>query len=188
VHPVAFLAAGIVGMELVHTEIPIVNATLWFGLFFFAGATMSRWLDWWLQRGPTVPALLFIAASAWAAYTATVNGYTPTMHWRPLLFSVLGVVGLVWFASRMRRVLWLEWVGQRSIVFYVTHVPFIWLVTLASAATFPRPLTSALVVVGTGAGCLLLARYSNRSLLFEFPRRNLRTREPEPAVELDSAR
>jgi len=181
IHPVIFLIVGIPAMELVHSDNWLVNSTLWFGLYFFAGATMSRWLDRWLSLGPIVPALCLIAASAWAAYSATVHGYAPVAHWRPFLFSVLGVVGVVWFASRMRRVRWLEWVGQRSIVFYVAHVPFIYLTAVLVADILPRPLTYAIVLAVTGVGCFLLARYLNGSVLFEFPKIRMR----RPQVERD---
>ena len=182
IHPVIFLIVGIPAMELVHSDNWLVNSTLWFGLYFFAGATMSRWLDRWLSLGPIVPALCLIAASAWAAYSATVHGYAPVAHWRPFLFSVLGVVGVVWFASRMRRVRWLEWVGQRSIVFYVAHVPFIFITALLLAGVLPHALTYAIVLIVTGSGCYVLARYLNGSLLFEFPRVRLRPRKSRKAA------
>ncbi|MBM7504968.1 acyltransferase family protein [Agromyces aurantiacus] len=182
VHPVVFLIVGVPAMELVQTENWLINSTLWFGLFFFAGATMSRWLAWWLARGPVLPSIALLAASAWAAYSATVHGYAPVAHWRPLAFSLAGVIGLVWFAARMRRARWLEWVGQRSIVFYVAHVPFIWIVTVLAVGSLPPPVTYALVLVVTGAGCWMLARHLAGSILFVFPRLPVR-RRPEAAGE-----
>ncbi len=130
IHPVVFLAAGLLAMQFVESDIAFVNNTLWFGLYFFAGATMSRWLERWLRVGPIIPSLFLIAASAWGAYSATVNGYVPIAHWRPFLLSILGVAAVVWIATRAPRVRWLEWVGQRSIVFYVAHVPFIFITAL----------------------------------------------------------
>jgi len=170
VHPALILVTCFILMELVQTEIAFATNVLWFGLYFFAGATLSRWLDRWVKVGPLLP-ILFVAVSlAWAGYSATVNGYVPVLHWRPLLLSVLGVVGVVWFASRMTRVRWLEWVGQRSIVFYVAHVPFIYLTMLLLGDAVPEPVGYLIVLVVMFAGCVLLARYLSRSILFEFPR------------------
>lgn len=186
IHPVVFLVAGVVAMQFVDSNIPFVNNTLWFGLYFFAGATMSRWLDRWLRLGPIIPSLCLIAASAWAAYSATVNGYVPIAHWRPLVLSILGVVAVVWFATRLPRVHWMEWVGQRSIVFYVAHVPYIYLTSQLVADILPSSLTYAAVLFVTLGGCFLLARYLNGSLLFEFPRLRMRRRPsavPQAAPE-----
>lgn len=179
VPPLVFLAVGLVAMELVHTDIALVNNTLWFGLYFFAGATMSRWLDRWLRLGPIVPSLCVIAASVWAAYSATVNGYAPIAHWRPFAFSILGVVGVVWFTTRMPRARWLEWAGQRSIVFYVAHVPFAYLTAALLAEILPEPVTYLAVLLVTFGGCFVLAHYLNGSPLFEFPKIRLRRAEPE---------
>ena len=176
IHPVVVLVGGLIAMESVHSDIAFVNNTLWFGLYFFAGATMSRWLERWLRLGPIIPVLCLVAASAWGAYSATVNGYVPIAHWRPFALSILGVVGVVWFATRLRRARWLEWVGQRSIVFYVAHVPFIYLTAVLVAEVLPVPLTYALVLLVTFGGCYLLARYLNGTLLFEFPRLRVRRR------------
>lgn len=170
VHPVVVVVIGLPAMQLFQSDNWLVNGTLWFGLYFFGGAAMSRWLDRWLRLGPIVPTILLLAASAWAAYSATVHGYAPGSHWRPFLFSFAGVVALVWFASRLPRVRWLEWVGQRSIVFFVANGPFIWLVTVLVAQVFPPALTYALVLAVTGAGCYVLARYLDGSILFAFPR------------------
>ena len=177
VHPLVFLVVGLVAMQFVESDIAFVNNTLWFGLYFFAGAVMSRWLEWWLRRGPIIPILFLIAASAWGAYSATVNGYVPIAHWRPFLLSILGVVAVVWLATRLPRAPWLEWVGQRSIVFYVAHVPFIFLTVVLVAAALPDWLTYAAVLIVTGVGCTLLARYFNGTVLFEFPQ--VRRRRPE---------
>lgn len=188
VHPVVFLAVGLVLMELVQTDLAYVNNTLWFGLYFFAGATLSRWLDRWLRLGPVLPSLCLAASLAWGAYSATANGYVPIAHWRPFILSCLGVLAVIWFATRLPRARALEWVGQRSIVFYVAHVPFIFITVAVLGDALVRPATYAIVLVLASAGCLILARYANRSLLFEFPRsltfrtRGQRKREPSPIL------
>lgn len=123
-----------------------------------------------LRFGPIIPSLCLIAASAWGAYSATVNGYVPIAHWRPFALSILGVVAVVWFATRLPRVRWLEWVGQRSIVFYVAHVPFIYLTALVFADLLPVPLTYAVVLLMMFGGCFAFARHLRGSILFEFPR------------------
>lgn len=186
VHPILIFAAGFAAMELVHTDIAFVNNTLWFGLYFFAGATMSRWLARWLRVRWFVPAGFLIVASAWAAYSATVNGYVPIAHWRPLVLSLLGVAAVVWFAARMPRVRWLEWVGERSIVFYVAHVPFIFLTALVIGETLPTPLIFVAVIVVMLGGCYLLARFLNGSVLFVFPSIRVR-RRPEPSTDEEVA-
>ncbi|GAA2044678.1 hypothetical protein GCM10009819_34660 [Agromyces tropicus] len=170
VHPLVFFVVGFVAMETLRTDLAFVNNTLWFGLYFFAGATMARWLDRWLRLRWYLPAACLVVATAWAVYSATVNGYAPIAHWRPLLLSLLGVVGVVWFATRLPRVRWLEWVGRRSIVYYVAHVPFIWAITVLVAGVLPLPATYAVVVLVMLGGCTLLARYLGGSILFEFPR------------------
>ncbi|WP_448809724.1 acyltransferase family protein [Agromyces bauzanensis] len=169
VHPLIILGVGTILMEVVDTEIAFVTNVLWFGLYFFAGATLSRWLDRWLRMGPLVPSLLVSASLAWAAYSATVNGYAPVLHWRPLLLSIIGVVGVVWFASRLRRVRWMEWIGQRSIVFYVAHVPFIYLTSRLLGEAVPEWVGCLVGHVVMFGGCLMLARFLDRSILFEFP-------------------
>lgn len=170
VHPVVFLAAGLVLMELVRTDLAYVNNTLWFGLYVFAGATLSRWLDRWLRLGPVLPSLCLTASLAWAAYSATVNGYVPVAHWRPFVLSCLGVLAVIWFAARLPRARALEWVGQRSITFYVAHVPFIFVTVALLGDALVRPATYAIVLAVASAGCFVLARYASRSTLFEFPR------------------
>lgn len=188
VHPVVILLTGYVAMELLHTDIAFVNNTLWFGLFFFAGATLSRFLDAWL-RAPWFIAAAFVAASvAWAGYSATANGYVPLAHWRPLVFSLLGIAGVVWFAARAPRIRWLEWVGRRSIVFYVAHVPIVWLITLAVAERVPAPLTYALALAGAVGGCYILARTLNGSLLFEFPGARTPARKSGPTTTVKTPR
>lgn len=170
VPPVLILAAGFVAMQVVSTRIEFVNNVLWFGLFFYAGATLSRFLTRWLRTPWFIPTAFLGASMAWAGYSATANGYTPIAHWRPLLFSFVGIVGVIWFAARAPRVRWLEWVGQRSIVFYVAHLPVIWLV-MRLLKGFPPPITYALVLVAALGGCFLLARFLNGSVLFELPSR-----------------
>ncbi len=182
VHPIVIFAAGFIAMELIHTDIAFVNNTLWFGLYFFAGAAASRWLDRWFRVRWFVPGAALIAASAWAVYSATVNGYVPIAHWRPLVLSLLGVAAVVWFAGRMPRVRWLEWVGERSIVFYVAHVPLIFLTVRLIGETFPAPLMFAVVIAVMLSGCYLLARYLSGSVLFVFPPIRAR-RRPEPYTD-----
>lgn len=169
VHPAVFVAAGLALVELVQTDVAFITNVLWFGLYFFAGATLSRWLDRWLSVGPLLPSLCMAASLAWAAYSATFNGYVPVLHWRPFALSTLGVVALVWFASRLRRARWLEWVGQRSIVFYVAHVPFIYLTMLVLGDAVPVAFTYLIVHAIMFAGCFALAKWLDRSILFEFP-------------------
>lgn len=167
--PLVLLAVLFIGMLFVKSDIALVNNTLWFGLFFFAGAALSRVLDWWLARHWILPALMLLASALWAGYSATVYGYVPLAHWRPLAFGLLGIIAVVWFAARAPRVAWLEWVGHRSIVFYVAHVPLIWLTVLALRGWAPHAVTyigSLLVALG---GSWLLARYCAGTLLFELP-------------------
>lgn len=181
VPPVAILAAWFVAMMLFDTRIAYVNNTLWFGLFFFAGASLHQILTWWVRMHWVAPMLFLIASMAWGGYAATV--YAPLAHWRPFLFSILGILAVVWFAYRAPRVRWLEWVGVRSIVFYVAHVPIIWLMVMAIAAHVPAPVTYAAVVAAALGGCYLLGRFLNGSILFEFPRSLSRLR---PAANYSS--
>lgn len=182
VPPWVILIVGYVAMELAHTEIGFVNNTLWFGLFFFVGATLSRFLDLWLRAPWFVPAAFVAASLAWAGYSATVNSVAPIAHWRPLVFSLLGVVGVTWFAAHGPRVRWIEWVGQRSMVFYVAHVPIVWLITLAVPESVPAPVTYALALTSALGGCYLLARTLNGSILFEFPSTRTPARRSGPTT------
>lgn len=177
IHPLLIFAVGAALMELLATDIPYVNSLLWFGLYFFAGASLSRWLDRWLSLRWFIPTACVAASVAWAAYSATQHGYVPVSHWRPLLLSIVGVVGIVWFASRLPRIRWLEWVGERSIVFYVVHVPAIYLVVRGIHGTLAAPLVYASVIGATLLASYLMARYLNGSLLFEFPRLRSRARD-----------
>ncbi|MGR0319684.1 acyltransferase family protein [Agromyces sp. ZXT2-3] len=169
VPPILIFGAGFLAMELVRTEIAFVNNMLWFGLYFFAGAALSRWLGPWLRTRWFMAAGLLVIASAWAAYSATVNGYVPIAHWRPLVLSLLGVLGVVWFAARLPRLRWVEWVGERSIVFYVAHVPLIVLAARLTVGVVPSPLVFAFVIAVMLCGCILLGRFLNGSALFVFP-------------------
>lgn len=187
VHPVVILAAGLVLMQSLDTGISYLDGVLWFSLYFFAGATLSRWLDRWLSARWFLPTACLVASIAWAAYSATTNGYAPVSHWRPFVLSVVGVAGVVWFAVRMPRVGWLEWVGERSIVYYVVHVPVIFLTARAVSDVLPAPLTYLSVLSAMLLVSSLMARYLNGSLLFEFPRlgrpgRDTETARPTTAV------
>lgn len=170
VHPGVVLAIGIPLMQFIDTDIAYLYGLLWFGLFFFAGATLSRWLDRWMALRWFIPALCLAASIAWAVYSATTHGYAPRSHWRPFLFALLGVMGVIWFAPRMPRVKWLEWVGRRSIVFYVAHVPVIYLTAQALGTQLPLSVAYP-IIIGTMLGVsYVLARYLDGSILFEFPR------------------
>ena len=181
IHPIVILAVMLVLEQFLESGQPYLSSLLWFGLYFFAGAAVSRWLDRWLAFRWFLPALALGGSIAWAAYSATTNGYAPVSHWRPFLLSVVGVVGVIWFAARMPRVMWLEWVGERSIVFYVVHVPVIYLTVRAVADIFPPALTYLAVLIATMLVSYLIARYLNGSILFEFPRLRRSGRGPVAA-------
>ena len=173
---VVLFVALFIAMEFVRSDLAFVNNTLWFGLYFFAGAALSRVLDWWLRRSWLLPTAMLAASAAWAGYSATVNGYVPLAHWRPLLFGLMGIVAVVWFASRAPRVRWLEWGGQRSIVFYVAHVPLILLASRPLVEIAPPGLTYAACIGAALAGSWLLARYFSGTVLFELPALPVRMR------------
>lgn len=116
-------------------QIPGVANWIWFGAYFFLGASLGRLplarLPWWVAASLAVIAVGGVVA----AVTGSGTGYAWKPHW--LAISVAGVGLLIWIAPRIprvRAVRALEAVGRGSIYYYVAHFSAIALLTAAMAA------------------------------------------------------
>ena len=97
----------------------------WYGSFFFLGATSHMWAATWQRQRGLVPAVLLLAAIAWAV----VSVADPEARWSRGLpaftASIAGILALLWVAPRIQWPEWLRRVGMNSIVWYVAHLPII---------------------------------------------------------------
>lgn len=156
---------------------------LWFGAYFFAGASLVRHLP----RVQTLPGWVVAGLAAvtmvgvGGAVTGT-GGYARALHW--LVISLAGAVLLLWVAPRVRRgpvVQRLEGVGRSSIVYYIVHVPAILLAgrVLAAAGVGGWVAYVALVAVGLGVSWLV-TRTPGHGALFSWPGRRIRQARATP--------
>ena len=95
----------------------------------------------------------------------SVNGST----W--VSIGVAGIVVLLWLGPKLPRMRWAEWVGERSIVFYVVHVPAMLVVLnfIGPGSLSGNALTLLLLIVGAVAGLIFTREIF--SWLFVFPQR-----------------
>lgn len=162
--PVAFLT-------LLFTVAPQHVNYLWFGAFFFIGATI-------------VPYVRRIQDAHWGVFTglaavAAVGSYlhlakvTSGQNLLVLAFALAGCGAMLWLAPRVPRirpVRMLEAIGRRSVVFYVAHLPVI-AVTYTVLERTQVDDTSAIVIAAALAFLvpLALTRTSWHRALFSFP-------------------
>ncbi|CAM4132261.1 MULTISPECIES: acyltransferase family protein [Helcobacillus] len=146
-------------------QFPDTNAVvrvLWFGSFFFAGAALARWLDRWQGVRAWAPCLLAVAAVAAAVW---MKGSDESIA--GFLVSLAGILAAVWIAPRAPRSRGLQFIGERSIVFYLAHFPAIGVAYLLIGDVTWWVLGPLLLVVGIGVP-LALTRLSE-SFLFRLP-------------------
>ncbi len=166
VHPVFLVVAMVLLSPIPDTS--IYGNILWYGAFFFAGNAASRYLTKWLAAPPWLAAVFGVVALVWAVFSASTYGYAPRENLGFLLLSLTGIVTLIWVASRAPRVRWLEWVGQRSIVFYVGHFPVMATVYYVIEGRLPAAVTYPLLLASGIGACILLTRL-RRTVLFQGP-------------------
>lgn len=141
---------------------------LWYSAFFMLGAWLSPKISKW-QDAPTwiVCSLGFVAIGG-----AILSGSgIPLMAPLRFLIGVAGIVVLLWLGPKLPRMRWAEWVGERSIVFYVVHVPAMLVVLnfIGPGSLSGNALTLLLLIVGAVAGLIFTREIF--SWLFVFPQR-----------------
>jgi peptidoglycan/LPS O-acetylase OafA/YrhL len=153
---------------------PFLHQASWGGVFFFLGVMLSRHVD------------TLVAAPVWAF----VIGACVTVVWSALrvlpdppagrsllgtLVTAIGVGTIIWVLARLPRV-WplrlLEWLGRRSIVTYLLHVPVLRIAVTHLGwprddwAGFLSLVTTILII------CMLATQFYPRiRWLFEWPGR-----------------
>lgn len=162
---------------LLSPQIPGVANWIWFGAYFFLGATLGQLglarLPWWSA------ALLAVVSvgGVVAAMTGTGTGYAWKPHW--VAISLAGVVLLIWIAPRIPRrrpVRVLESVGRASIYYYVAHVPAITLAATGLAALgLPGGWAAYIAMLAVGIAVpFVLTRVPGAHWLFAFGKRKVR--------------
>ncbi|WP_331927308.1 acyltransferase [Intrasporangium sp.] len=110
-------------------QVPGLANWIWFGAYFFLGASLSQAFERITRLPGTVVAGLAVAAAAGAVLAAARSGYQWGAPW--LVISLVGVLLLMWSAPRAPRVAVvraLEAMGRSSIYYYLAHVAAILLV------------------------------------------------------------
>ena len=156
-----------------------IRRALFFGSIFFIGALLYPHLRSWLEAPPTMMVPLALAAVAISACSVTeilrIHHRTP---WT-IVLTLPGILVLVWAWARIpRRLPRLEFVGRRSLVFYVSHFPVQVLATRSLAAvgiTTPWIHASVALALGLAIPLALALHYPKVSWLFESPRLRGRT-------------
>lgn len=104
---------------------PFVHDTTWYGFFFFLGVMVSRHVNAVIGA----PVWLFAIGAAVTIAWSVSNALPEPPAMKTLLSAVTTTVGVwtcVWLLARMPLV-WpltlLEWLGRRSIVMYLVHLP-----------------------------------------------------------------
>lgn len=168
------VVAPLVLLWVVEPGTNTVNRFLWFGAFFFLGATLKNHLETLQRRAPrwTVALLVMLALLGGAAVAlGSVRQQTPVFF----LISAAGILAVLWLAPRAPRsniTRVLEWYGRNSIVVYVGHA-FAMFGTMrvlqavgAAESAVVHPL---LILAGFGLPTLLILARRRVAWLFVFP-------------------
>jgi len=159
---------------ILETESGTLNRYLWFGAFFFLGATVRPHLAALQHRMPGWGAAL-LAVVALGGGAAAVLGavvyQTPTYF----LVSVAGILFVLWGAPRipsspLTRVL--QWYGRNSIVVYVGHAlaMYVTIRVLAAMDVHHSPVVYLwLAITGFGVPTLLVLVRRRIEWLFVLP-------------------
>lgn len=118
---------------------------LWYGAFFFAGATVSRHLRTWQRIHPALPAAMLAFTVAWGYVAAHDSELRTALGFSTFLLSLVGVLGVLWLAPRLPRIRFLEWVGRGSIVVYLVNLTTI---TVAFESIDALGITAPWAVIG----------------------------------------
>lgn len=95
----------------------------YYGIIFFAGAAFVKYIDCFVGSNLWVPMiLLMISLFALFAGLDWVH-YEQSLEY--LIFGVPLILVIIWCASKLPRIHWLEVTGRESIIFYVVHFPAI---------------------------------------------------------------
>lgn len=171
----AFLALLLAVGDQVHE----LRRILFYGPFFFLGATLSRWLPR-IQSAPAWLATILglagvVVGIASAAGMVTVTRGLPLTAVLPLP----GLLALLWFGARLPRIPLFESVGRQSMVYYVAHTTVLLVIAnVWRTAGWGAPdYTPVILFVVVFAACAFLAQNRVRfSGLFDFPRRDVDVR------------
>lgn len=171
-----WLCIALIGMY----SIPVVESQswsnyLWFSAYFMFGAWLGPRLQRWQEAPGWVSAILGIVAALWSGLSlAGVALIAPA----EFVVSLAGIATLIWVGSRLPRMRLAEWVGQRSIVFYVAHVPamlvILWFMDTETTLS-PLLISAIMIVVGAVGPLLLTPKFF--TWLFVFPKMSRRKGE-----------
>jgi uncharacterized membrane protein YcfT len=168
-------------------QVDELRRILFYGPFFFLGATLSRWLPR-IQSAPAWLATIFglvgvaVGIGSAAGLVAVARGIPVTV-----VLPLPGLLALLWFGARLPRLPLFESVGRQSMVYYVAHTTVLLVIAdVWRAAGWGAPdVTPVILFVVVSAACAFLARNRAQfSGLFEFPRRDVavRTGGQDPRV------
>ncbi len=168
------VVAPLVLLWVVEPGTNAVNRFLWFGAFFFLGATLKNHLETLQRRVPrwSVALLVMLALLGGAAVAlGSVRQQTPAFF----LISAAGILAVLWFAPRVPRsniTRVLGWYGRNSIVVYVAHAlaMFATMTGLeAVGATESAAVLPLMIVVGFGLPTVLILVRDRVAWLFALP-------------------
>lgn len=103
---------------------------LYYGTFFFAGAGLGRYVQRWAQVPIWVPVVLTVPA-VWLTVLVVGDDGLRRGNIVAASISLLCLAVVLWFLPRLpsnRTMQVVEWLGQHSLVVYVTHFPVMVLV------------------------------------------------------------
>ncbi|MDJ1370123.1 hypothetical protein C7K25_01840 [Gulosibacter molinativorax] len=166
--PIAMMAV----LVIVDPSTNFYRRILFFGAFFFIGATVYRYLPWIQSRGPWLPAASGLAAIVLGV--GSMLGHVAVNHDAPwtLLVSLPGLIVALWIMPRLPRMPWLEFAGRRSIVLYCVHAPVMIVLTLFAgglAETSAALFYALVLIAGFGVPIVVAIFYDRFKLLFELP-------------------
>lgn len=178
----AMAVAFLIALVAVGDQVSELRRILFYGPFFFLGATLSRWLPR-IQSAPIWLAGLcgLVGVTVGLGSAAELMSVARGNPWSFVL-PLPGLLALLWCGARLPRIPLFESVGRQSMVYYVAHTAVLLVIAdLWRAAGWGVPeYTPAVLFVLVFAVCAFLAsKRVHFAGLFEFPRRD-RAARPDP--------
>jgi uncharacterized membrane protein YcfT len=172
--PAWSLAAGLFALSLFPELLPnkpLDNAVS-YGVYFFVGAALAPHVRAWQARAPLLLAVALGALGlSWPLWRHAVSG-VPTVESVINLVVVLGfILAVLWAGPRLPRSQVFEWVGQRTMAYYIGHgmVMIAGAQLIASFASPPGWMVSSTLIAASLLLCTLWAWLPAGRVFLEFP-------------------